>query len=56
MDSKTKEILIGLLDWHEDNARELENEEGQENEFKFHYQACEALAEIIRIQYTREKM
>lgn len=53
MDSKTKEILIGLLDWHEDNARELENETDEQEAFRFHYEATVALSRVVDLLGAR---
>lgn len=53
MDDKTKEILIGLLDWHEDSARELENESDEQETFRFHYEAAVALSRVIDLLGAR---
>ena len=45
--SQVEKILAELRQWHELNARELEGEEGEEGNLRFHQEATEALREAI---------
>lgn len=55
MDKETKKALADILSWHEDNARELEYQQGEEDNFRFHDKACEVLAGILRAEYIKEE-
>lgn len=45
--SKLEKILADLRQWHELNARELEGEEGEGDNLRFHLESAEAIKEAI---------
>jgi hypothetical protein len=45
--SKLEKILADLRQWHELNARELEGEEGEGENLRFHLESAEAIKEAI---------
>ncbi len=45
--SKLEKILAELRQWHELNAKELEGEEGEGENLRFHLESAEAIKEAI---------
>lgn len=41
--AKIEERVARLRMWHELNAQELEGEEGEEDNYRFHYEAAETI-------------
>jgi hypothetical protein len=52
--AETIKTLNDLLDWHEDNARELDGDSEQQEMFAFHLEATKALADIVRAFSNKE--
>lgn len=47
--SQLERILAELRQWHELNARELEGQEGERENFQFHQDAAEAIKEAVNL-------
>lgn len=46
--ARVEKILAELRQWHELNAKELEGEEGEEANLKFHQESAQAIKEAMK--------